>query len=83
MYYFDPIKPENAPDTIYLNFGSETCWCADMIEDDDVEYTKGSPEQIAKRLIGEWLDDIDFHIDGVDYLTDVRDAIYDWLDRRE
>ena len=39
--------------------------------------------QIAKRKIEEWLGDIDFHIDGVDYLTDVRDAFYNWLDQQE
>ena len=52
---FDPIEPKEAPEEIYLHFESETTWCDERIDDEDVRYIRvsslPSETEIAKDKV--------------------------------
>ena len=70
-------------DTVYIQHEPDHpewdgTWCPEKINDDDVEYTKGTPEQIAKRMIEEAIKELgivnEFSLTTLRYVTD-------WLDK--
>ena len=65
----------------------EATWCSDKINDDDIEYTKGSRYQIAREIIEEFASKntsavTGTSLDPMSYAPSLKEIVK-WLDSKE